>query len=48
MIGRLTTWVLVAALTLGLVVFALAHVFVVVLLGLGALGYRAWHRRVGA
>ncbi len=47
MIGRLVVWALLAAMTLGLVLFALGHALVVVLLGLGAMGYATWRRRVG-
>lgn len=47
MIGRLVVWVLAVAMTLSLVVFALGHALVVVLVGLGAMGYAFWRRRVG-
>jgi len=46
-IGRLVVWVLFAGATLGLVLFALGHALVVLLLGLGAMGYALLRRRVG-
>lgn len=47
MTARLVVWVLLAAMTLSLVLFALGHALVVLLLGLGAMGYALWRRRVG-
>ena len=45
--GRLIAWVLVAALVLAVVLYALAHVVVVLFLGLGATGYALWRRKAG-
>jgi hypothetical protein len=45
--GQIVVWVLVAALVLALVLFALAHVAVVLFVGLGAAGYALWRRKVG-
>jgi hypothetical protein len=45
--GQVLAWIIVAALVLGLVLFALGHAAVVLFLGLGALGYALWRRKAG-
>lgn len=47
MTARLVVWVLLATMTLSLVLFALGHALVVLLLGLGVMGYALWRHRVG-
>lgn len=48
MTGRFIVWLVIALATLSLVLFALGHAVVVFLVGLGAVGYALWRRKVGA
>lgn len=45
--GQVLAWVIVAAVVLALVLFALGHAAVVLVFGLGAAGYALWRRKVG-